>query len=491
VNARAWALAALLAAAAGNVRAAHAAGYFSGTKGARAAGRAGAFTAGADDLSAVMFNPARLTELGGGLVLQVGNRFSYNAFDYTRDPTFDWGQIENNVPPYHQFATVQNQTPWQLLDPLIGVASNLGRRDWTFALAAYAPPGVARQSFPEAGGQRYMMVSREAVILNYTASVAWRYHDLFGVGVSLQWIHVPRISYALVIEGNNLPRVANPVASELDMLATVTGSDPFTFNAILGAWLRPLPFLELGLSGQVIPTQIQTNSRLSVRPQSELIDEPVVLKRGTETADDVKLTLPLPLTARAGARYVHRRGGRTLFDLELNVGYESWSRVGKFTVDGNGLQGNLLGQQIPVGLIEVDKRWRDTISLHLGGDVVVVPGRVTLRGGLFYETAVANRSHANVDFVSASQRGAALGASLFVRRAELAIAYEFRQQPTIRVSEAEGRVFQEAPGSRCVAPFLDTDNCHARYLGRPAPVVNAGSYAAHSHIVVLDLLYRF
>jgi long-chain fatty acid transport protein len=490
VNARAGALAVLLAA--GLVpSAARGAGYFAGSKGARAAGRGGAFTAGADDLSAVMFNPARLTQIGGKLVIQAGNRFAYHAVDYTRDPTLDWGRIGNGVPPYHEFATVHNQEPWQLLDPLIGAASNLGLRDWTFALAAYAPPGVGREQFPIDGGQRYMMVSREAVILNYTASAAWRYRDRFGVGVSLQWIHVPRLSYSLVIDGNTLPREANPVESELDMLATVSGSDPFTFNAILGAWYRPLPFLEIGVSGQVIPTQIQTNSRLSVRPLSDQINEAVELRRDGEPADDVKLTLPLPLTARAGVRYVHVRGGRPLFDLELNVGYESWSRVKQFTVDGNGLEANLLAQRINVGLIQVDKRWRDTLSVHLGGDVIAIPGRLTLRGGLFYETAVANRSHAHVDFVSGSQRGVAAGASFFFRSVEVAIAYEFRQQPAIRVGEGEAKVYQEAPGSRCQGDFMSLDNCHPQYLGQPAPAVNAGTYAAHSHIALLDLLYRF
>jgi len=283
----------------------------------------------------------------------------------------------------------------------------------------------------------------------------------------------------------------NPVASELDMLATVSGSDPFTFNAILGAWYRPLPFLEIGVSGQVIPTEIQTNSRLSVTPLSSQINEAVELTRDGQPADDVKLTLPLPLTARAGVRYIHVRGGRPLFDLELNVGYESWSRVKQFTVDGNGLQANLLAQRINVGLIEVEKRWRDTISVHLGGDVIAIPGRLTLRGGLFYETAVANRSYAHVDFVSGSQRGVAAGASFFVRHVEVAIAYEFRQQPAIRVGEGEAKVYQEVPGSRCQGDFLSPDNCHPQYFGQPAPAVNAGTYAAHSHIALLDLLYRF
>ena len=73
----------------------------------------------------------------------------------------------------------------------------------------------------------------------------------------------------------------------------------------------------------------------------------------------------------------------------------------------------------------------------------------------------------------------------------MAIAYELRQQPAIRVGEGEAKVYQEAPGSRCQGDFLSPDNCHPQYFGQPAPAVNAGTYAAHSHIALLDFLYRF
>src|SRR4029077_2998495 len=138
-----------------------------------------------------------------------------------------------------------------------------------------------------------------------------------------------------------------------------------TFNAILGAWYRPLPFLELAVSGQVIPTQIKTHSRLSVSPLSPAIVDDVQLRRDGVPANDVSLSLPLPITARVGVRYIHQRGGRELFDIELDLGYESWARVKRFTVDGNGLDATLLAQHLDVGLIEVEKQWRDTFSAQL------------------------------------------------------------------------------------------------------------------------------
>ena len=76
--------------------------------------------------------------------------------------------------PAVTFDPASNGTPWQMLEPLLGVASNLGTRDWGFALAAFAPPGISREEFPLDGGERYMMVKREAIIVNYAASIAWR-----------------------------------------------------------------------------------------------------------------------------------------------------------------------------------------------------------------------------------------------------------------------------------------------------------------------------
>lgn len=465
-------------------------GYYSGNQGARAAGRAGAFTAKADDLTAVIYNPAGLARVERTL-LQVSNRFSYNASEFTRKPTLDWGNLENGVPPYVEFATARNQEPWQVLDPLVGASSKLGLRDWAFALVAFAPAGASRARFPLDGGQRYLMVRREAIILNYSATAAWKYGDQVGVGASLQWIHVPRLRYSLVIDANQFRAHANPVSSELDMHASTEGSDPFTFNAVLGAWYRPAPYLEFGISGQVIPSQIETKSKLTIDPiRPEIVGE-VQLRRSGVPANDVRVTLPLPLTLRAGVRYRELRGERELFDLEFDLSYESWSRVKRFTLDSNGIRASLLAQTLDVGRIEVEKQWRDTLSASLGGDFALIPDRCTLRGGVFYESAVASRPYANVDFAGGQQLGGTVGGSVMLHGVELALSYEYRVQPTLTVSENEARVYQEVPGSSCQPPYTEPNDCHERYLGLPAPPVNAGTFAAHSHSASLDALYRF
>jgi len=428
-------------------------------------------------------------------MVMVGNRVSYNGYSFTRAPTQDWGQVppDSASAPVVNFSKVNNQTPWQAAEPLALVASNLGLRDFGFALGAFPTPGASRLGYPDDGGQRYMMLAREAIIFNIAGSTAWKYHDVFGVGATLEWIMVPRLNYSLVIDSSPFQQAANPVSSPLDMKAVTEGSDWFTFNAIIGAWYRPVPFLQFGAAAQVIPTQIKTNSTLKVTPVDPTMTEEVVLRREGFVANDVNVILPLPLSVRAGARYRGLATGFERFDVELDVEYETWSRVNNFTVDTRGLVAEFMGGSADLGQIKIAKAWRDTIAVKLGGDVAVIPGRLALRGGAFYETAVAPASHANIDFAGGAMFGGSVGGSLALgRRAELALAYQLRRQQTVTVSEADGRVYQQVPASACaMMPPYTSNVCHPQFIGQPAPVVNAGTYDATFHYLTLALLLRF
>jgi long-subunit fatty acid transport protein len=463
-------------------------GYYSGVKGARPAGRAGAFTARADDISAVGINPAGLANIGTTLI-QLGNRFSYNEHTFTRNSTLDWRDTES--PPYVSFAQVKNKAPWQVLDPLIGISTNFGLKDWGFAFAAYSPAGVARESYSQEGGQRYMMVRRNAQLIDYSLSAAWKFKDLFGLGLSLQWIAVPTLDYSLIVNASPFSgENATPVAGGYDAYASVHGHDYFTLNAIVGGWFRAAPFLMFGLSGQVLPSSIETESTIDVVAKSKDVGQ-IQLTRNGQPANDVSLSLPLPMTFRAGARYIHHQGKRELFDIELDGVLETWQRVKTFHLDARDLSATASGETVAFADIDVQKQWQNTLGIHLGGDFNVLPDRLTARGGVYYESPVAKPAYANIDFSDGHQLGFALGGSVHAGKVEIAFAYEYRVQPTIRVSDANARVYQSSPGTKCVEPYTDTDQCNANYLGRPSAPANGGEYFAYSHIMSLDGLYRF
>src|SRR5260370_26657499 len=121
---------------------------------------------------------------------------------------------------------------------------------------------------------------------------------------------------------------------------------------------------------------------------------------------------------------------------------------------------------------------------------MMLPERLTLRAGLFYETGVADAACSLVDFPGGPQMGGSLGTSLFFGRWELALAYQARFQSSVHIAEAAARVYQQVPGSACQAPYRDPNGCNPHYLGQPAPAVNARKHPAQPHFPSLAVLYR-
>ena len=149
------------------------------------------------------------------------------------------------------------------------MSSRLGLRDWAFALAAFAPPGISKEQFPESGGQRYMMVDREAIILKTTLPAPPGGSAICSAsGLTLEWISVPRLDYSLVINGNPARAGRSPVSSMLGYPGADDRLRWFTFNAIVGAWFRPRRGCSSGLPGRSCPAKIVTHSTLDAhRPR--------------------------------------------------------------------------------------------------------------------------------------------------------------------------------------------------------------------------------
>jgi long-subunit fatty acid transport protein len=465
-------------------------GFEIGDQGARSMGRAGAFAVRADDLSAIEYNPAGLARLRGTR-FYLGNRFGYANEEFRRAPTLDWSGASHGFPEYLTFDPVQNADQWQLLNPMVAVGSDFGLEDWTFALGVYAPSGIGKQTFPTDGPQRYMLSERETQILYYDLSVAWKHKDVFGVGLSLQWVDVPKIRMSLTVDGNVSPGVVYPDGGPFDIRANIEGSDHIGFSGILGMWYRPIPEVELALSGRFLPVWIDAKSHLSLEPVSLDLAQPIALTRGGKAADDVTLSMVLPPTARLGVRYVHRIGDVERFDIELDATWEGTSMVDAYRVRGNGLIAEVLGERIPIDRITVPKMWRDTWSLRLGGDVAVVPEWFTLRAGGFWESPSARPGYSHIDFFSGHRLGASAGFSVMFHGVDISASYSWVFQMPVVVNEADSKVSQQVPGSPCVAPYTSQTLCDAKYPGRAGAPANAGTYLSDYHFISVAVGYAF
>jgi long-subunit fatty acid transport protein len=466
-----------------------AAGFEVGDQGVRATGRGGAFVARSDDGSAIMHNPAGLAKQRG-TQLYYSHRLVYQDIEYRRARTLDWSDATHGMPVMADFDHVENDTPLFPLGLMLAVTTDFGLEDFGFAAGIFAPSAAGSAAYDQEGPQKYMMTEMDVKLLYYTISAAWKYQDLFGIGASLQWAHMPSLVYEMVVDGNVSARLVNPVESRFDFLARIEGSDLFKLTSTVGIWLRPFDNWEFAIAGQIIPIHYDIDGHLSLTPQSLDLEEPVSITRDGVADDRVTLSLTFPQKWKAGVRYYKMQGDTELFDIELDIVYEEWSAQREFGLKA-GLTVEVLNQTMSVDDISVPKRWQDTVAVRLGGDWNVIPRILWLRGGLFYESPAIRPEYAYVDFFSYHRFGGALGFSYKIGRFDLSMSYTMVLQNVMVVGEDQGQIYQQTPGSPCEEPYTDTELCNERYLGQPGAVANAGTYRAYFHLLNLGVRYVF
>ncbi|MBM4371866.1 MAG: outer membrane protein transport protein [Deltaproteobacteria bacterium] len=468
---------------------ARAGGFEVGDQGAWAAGRGGAFLVKASDLSALDYNPAGLARLRGTR-FYYSHRLVHQDVWYRRARTLDWSDAVHGVPRRLAFEPIRDAKPWFPLGMMVAISSDFGLQDWAFAAGVYGPPAIGDAEYPDDGPQRYMMTDLEVMILYYTLSAAWKYQDLFGLGVSLQWVDTPRMAFEMVVDGNVAPGLVEPVESEYDMRTRIVGSDRVGATAILGAWARPHPEVEIGVAARLVPIWVDLDAKLSVDAVNLHLNEPPSLSRDGEPYDRVRFSLQMPAKVRAGVRWVKRDGEREVADVELDLHYDVWSIMKRFTLDA-GLVVDAGGARVPLDTLHIQRNWRDTLAVKLGADWNVVPDILTLRAGFSYESPSVRRGYEYLDAFSFHRFSPSAGLTVSFWKVDLSLAYSYIYQPPVVVTEGQSRVYQQMPGSPCKAPYTDTDVCNERYLGQPAAAANAGTWIVDYHMIQAGLELGF
>jgi long-chain fatty acid transport protein len=435
--------------------------------GGRALGRAGAFTARADDPTAVYYNPAGLTKLEGEHLLVSANVLSLDHTFSPADRTATRGARRITL----EFADVEQQVSafvapflaWQFdVDTLPAL---------DFGLALYGPAANGHRKFADqlrpvratdargedatrfVAGARAdtlvpngMLVESELAQIFPTAAVAWRVRPDLSLGVSLQ----NSVVIARLVQGAG---GAFPGQAELNVM------DLFSPTAILGAQWRPFDALELGLAARP-PVQVEAHGTAKLRryadcqqpsesgcagaPPGEFGQRwplagplPLVEADGRTQNEDATLRFTNPAWVRAGVRWVQPR-----WDLELDYIFEGNSVHEAYTIDFAAPQVNLPAETGPGTLIPMTdlrdlRRYVDTHALRLGGDLVVLPGRLTVRAGAAYETGASPEAYTHLDFPGLDQLTGSmgLGAQFGLVDVDLGAAYVVGLRRDVRESQ--------------------------------------------------------
>ncbi len=152
---------------------AHASGYYFTDIGVRGFSRAGANVAGANDMTALWYNPATLTRLDRGQVM-----LDWAAV--TQSVTFERSDGDGTV-----FDAVENQArPYPI--PHFGVAHHLGTPNTTFAFGFY-PPYAPDYSYDPTGPQRYTLNDTLVIQTQLGPTVAHKFSDWLSIGLGVSW----------------------------------------------------------------------------------------------------------------------------------------------------------------------------------------------------------------------------------------------------------------------------------------------------------------
>ena len=412
-------------------------------------GRGGAWVARASDPLATFYNPAGLAGQQTRLTLQANVSTQHTCFTRVKAAN---DQTADGVMPgasYPQACQDPNFFP----NPQLAFAYRLTDRIG-LGIAILGPSAVGGVTWPDFQGtkaspQRNLLISSSVLLLTPTIGVGWEPIDGLRIGASFIFGTAPSIDFKnaspALLEGDLSPQ-ANDIRTELK------AKDLFLPGFILGTIWSPIDRLDvaawykfmapINATGDVTT---QVNYYVNpANPQKPVVygdtsqancNNPMLTNNPCGSGNNAKITVPLPMEAKLGVRYHQPRSDRPVdphlrdpiaqdvFDVEADF---TWANDSAFdaiqirfpgTAGGQGLipaNPYLAGAVLPPNA-DVPHEFRDVFGVRLGGDYNVLPDRLALRGGGFFETQAAQAQYQNIDFDAASRFGVALGGTYRLR----------------------------------------------------------------------------
>jgi long-chain fatty acid transport protein len=397
--------------------AASASGFYFGDNGAKAMMQGGAFTAQADDLTAIQYNPAGLAQLEGGSFLVDAQLLNHQVSFLRQDPGFDPANPSTVV------NTVDNSKSGIFFLPFAAgsFGFQVAGRTLTIGLGVYGPPSQGRYTFPapnytkEMGRyvespkknapQRYTLVNNDILLLYPSLSAAYAIHPRFIVGASAQLV-VSHFFFRQALSADPVnPQTQLGENPEFDAMVDVDVSGQVGFTGIFGLLARPTDWLSLGASLRP-PVPVKANGSLRIGLTQELQQIASVQNgagescapvdaQGNPTASPCQgsLQLTLPLELRFGVRVtpIERLG------INADFVYQGWNSVDQFLLTPKDVSLVLGGTPTAVAPVAIPKKWNGSFSGRLGASFDIIK-YLTVSAGFLFETSAAAPEYYAVDF---------------------------------------------------------------------------------------------
>lgn len=440
-------------------------------------GRGMAWTASVDDGTAVAHNPGLLSQQKGTRI-QWSHQILWSHESFTRAPSQAPQNPVKGTDPAYALQPSANKTPMFPLGAFMSASTDFGMSDFTFAIAGYGPSANGHKEFDMQGGQRYMLTKLDALLAYASVAAAYGKKDRFGVGVTLQWAMMPKTDMTLAVDAaTGGPQ--NPYYSGNDVIATIHLADMTAFSAIVGGWMALNDHFDLAASGRVMPVSFHAEGSLSLTNDKDGAGAAFSASQLSVTDPRTALDMKLAPTAAIAARWHTGEAGKAgAMDAEVDAVWEGWSVLDDYKVKNYG-KINLFGaQQMPD--VSIAKRWRDTLSVRMGGTHWLQDGLGVSAGG-YFEQGAAPLNYSHLDFPSFNRFGVGTGVRYKAGKWTANLAYAHVFQETRTVTETYGKLAQTRPLAPC------PDQCQ----GFDSLPVNAGKFETSYDMLTWSLGVAF
>lgn len=460
---------------------AQAAGLFLTDRGVRPLARGGAFVAGADDLSSIWYNPAGLMESGSQLMVDA----SYLNVDTSFQRKVYTPVSSTGEPAITTFDKVQGTAPFMPI-PTLAVSHNFGLKTWNFALGMYVPY-AALTEYPETvvnqngeeqpAPQRYSLLNPKGTVLGVLGLyVAKGFIDnKLQLGLGLKFLMGEYVStLTLSACPSSICAEQDP---DWDAVNRLRAGFIFTPSGSIGAQYKINDMWRVGLSLD-LPFWVDTPAKIEVR----LPRAPLFAGASVE-GDSARVKFRLPLILRLGVEVRPTKGLR----LELAAVIEGWAIHDKIEILRGSKNGvnlkNVAGfpESYPIGDLTVNRSFRDTFSLRLGGEYG--GGGHTfnwkIRAGASYERAAIPNKYLSVLTLDVDKVTLSAGLSIGFYGVSIDVLYA-------HVFGIPTSVDPTQAGLYALSPVRADPNDPVTKTA-----INGGDYTLQANVIGLGLSYKF
>lgn len=383
---------------------AFAGGYTLPVHGVRALSMGGAMVAGTSGVDALWTNPANLDE----------SEISVEAAMINLSSSY--------TPLGEGQATVSNSGR-MLPNPTLGIVWRANDR-FSLGLGAYSP-WSAPVAYGEDGPQRYQLIGNDQTLAVYIHLAAAVRIGSFRFGGGIQNVMANIKQQVAVSAYTGLFGYAQDPT--LDVVTQLDLNDPFTLTGNFGA-AYDLGRFTFGAAVQ-LPFTISGDAKVDQRLPSSVFFDNVTL-----VGDKAHLEIPFPVSVRGG---VQLRATDWL-TVEGAVSFEDWSVQQRLKIEpvGQQLQGVPAIGTYRLGTLTLEKRMKDTVSIHLGADAEVTSGLHVRTGGFWESSAFPDETY-SAALPDDTKVGVGLGLSYRIGlfRFDASVAHVFQGTRTITSSE--------------------------------------------------------